>query len=103
MKDKIHIFLQKDLSSLILTLSIFVLSNIFFVQKNILGSNDFFRYYPYLILANVILFLVTAVITKNKIVRYILLVLSGFLVVFAIGFAFFMLWLSGMAKAFNNG
>lgn len=100
---KIFGILQKTSATIVLVPMVFIFSHLFFLQRSILFDDLSFEDYKFLLIANISLIFTTVLITDNKIVRIIYFIFLIFLIIFLIVLTFFVLWLKGMAKAFNNG
>jgi len=103
LKRKFFEGLSKSNTTAFLLVAVFVLSNIFFLNRYGLFTNDFFENYHYLIMALIVLGFTSLFITDNKSLRIIFIIVSIFLFLFLIVFMGFTMWLTGMAKAFSHG
>ncbi|WP_411812664.1 hypothetical protein ACLB9Y_06395 [Chryseobacterium scophthalmum] len=102
-KSGILEILQKTSTTVIILNVLFVLSHVFFLQQHEFLSNDFFENYHYLIVLNMILMFITVALSNNKAVRIAYSIVLIFLLIFLIIFYFFVLWMTGLAKAFTHG
>ncbi len=99
---KIFGILQKTSATIVLVPVVFLFSHLFFLQRSILFDDLSFKDYKFLLITNISLIFITVLITENKIFKIIYSIFLIFLVIFLIVLTFAVIWLSGMAKAFNH-
>jgi hypothetical protein len=99
-RDKI---LRNSTTTLLLVCTFFVLSHILFLLHYGFFTNNCLENYHYLLIVNMFVALVSALVSTDKSIKIVCVVILVCTFIFLIIYSVFFIWLTGLAKAFTHG
>jgi len=99
-RDKI---LRNSTTTLFLVCAFFVHSHILFVLHYGFFTNSCLENYHYLLIVNMFIALVSALVSTDKSIKTMCVMILVCTFIFLIIYSVFLIWLTGLAKAFSHG
>lgn len=96
-------YMEKSMTTVVLLFVVSILLHALFLTTYGFFSNDFFRFYPYVIAIISILCFVSAFLVKERALRVSFAIGVVVSLLYLAVFVLFSLWLGGLARAFSNG